>query len=455
MSQSRGYTRREFIGQLAATGVGAGVVAATGGLTAGTFAAPMVVRSRAPGEKLNVAVIGVNNRGAANLAGVASENIVALCDVDEQWSAKTREAYPKAGFFTDYRRLFDAMHQKIDAVVISTPDHHHALPAAIALSLRKHVYCEKPLTQTVQEARLLRRLAAANKCVTQMGTQIHAGENYRRVVEIIRSGLLGPIQRVHVWNSSKPVGGRKVAGPPTAKFNLDLWLGPNEHAFFEVVMNPSGWKFPWPHFHWRWWWEFGGGTLADLGCHYLDLPFWALDLTAPERVSAWGKKTYEGDNTVPDLMKVDYHFPARGDRGPVHLTWYHGVAGPDLDGKETYPGFPAAVMFVGTKGQLIADYGKFRILPEEFAQSVQLPPKTIPPSVGHHREWLEAIRNNTQPLCHFDYAAVLTEAVLLGNVAYRAGREIRWDAARGTTGDTQADAYLGRTYRKGWEPPRG
>ncbi|HEV3438269.1 MAG TPA: Gfo/Idh/MocA family oxidoreductase [Gemmata sp.] len=435
---SRSFTRRQFL--------------ATASTAA--FSVPMYARSAKPGEKLNIAVIGVNDRGAANLAGVAHENIVALCDVDEAWSAKAREQFPKAPFFTDYRKMFDKVSKEIDAVVVSTPDHSHAMAAALAMNLGKHVYCEKPLTPSVNETRVLQKLAHEKKLITQMGTQIHAEENYRRVVEIVQAGLLGPIKRIHVWNSSKPVGGRKVEGKPTAKFDLDLWLGPRPVEFFEAAMNKSGWNFAWPHFHWRWWWDFGGGTLADLGCHYIDLPFWALGLTAPTSVSATGKKTYAGDNIVPDVMQVDYHFPATKARSEVHLTWYHGVNGPDLEGKKVYKGFNSAVMFVGEKAQLIADYGKYQLLPDEFARDFKSPQKTIPSSIGHHKEWCEAIKTGGSTTCNFGYSGLLAETVVLGNVAYRSGKPIKWDTALGTTDSSEADSLLGHEYRKGWELPK-
>jgi predicted dehydrogenase len=431
------FTRREFLGTTAAT----------------ALAAPMAVRASRPNGKLNLAVIGVNDRGAANLAGVAHENLVALCDVDEAWSAKAREQFPKAAFFTDYRRMFDKVSKEVDAVVISTPDHSHALPAALAMSLGKHVYCEKPLAPSVNETRHLRKLAAEKKLVTQMGTQIHAGENYRRVVEIVQAGLIGPVNRVHVWNSSKPVGGKRTGRKPSAKFDLNLWLGPNTTEFFEAAMNKSSWNFAWPHFHWRWWWEFGGGTLADLGCHYIDLPFWALGLSAPTSVSASGKVTYSGDNTTPDVMQVDYQFRATETSPAVHLTWYHGVGGPGLDGAKTYKGYGAAVLFEGEQGKLIADYSKHQLLPDEFAKDLKAPPRSIPASIGHHKEWCEAIKNGGTTTCNFGYSGMLTEAVLLGNVAYRTGKPIAWDTKKGTTSSTEADRYLGREYRKGWELP--
>jgi predicted dehydrogenase len=411
----------------------------------------MFVRAAKPGEKLNIAVIGINDRGAANVTGVEHENIVALCDVDEAWSGKTREKFPKANFFTDYRKMFDKVAKEIDAVVVSTPDHSHALPASIAMTLDKHVYCEKPLAPCVNEARYLRNLAERKKLVTQMGTQIHAGENYRRVVEIVQSGKLGSVKRVQVWNNSKPVGGKKVGSTPSAKFDIDLWLGPTPAEFFEAAMNKSGWNFAWPHFHWRWWWEFAGGTLADLGCHYIDLVFWALGLKAPESVTATGRKTYQGDNTVPDVMQVDYQFAATTAQPGVHLSWYHGVPGPDLAAEKPYEGFSAAIMFVGEKGTLISDYNKYKLLPLDFEKAFTAPAKSIAPSVGHHKEWCEAIKNGTSTTCNFGYSGLLAETVLLGNVAYRVGKPITWDSTKGTTGNKDADALLAREYRKGWE----
>lgn len=420
--------------------------------SASALTAPTFIRARDLNNKLNIAVIGVANRGAANLAGVAHENIAALCDVDPDNAKKAREQFPKAAFFTDYRVMFDKAAKSFDAVVVSTPDHTHALPACLAMSLGKHVYCEKPMAETVNEVRAMRELASKKKLVTQMGTQIHAENNYRRVVEIVQSGLLGEITAVHVWNSSKPVGGKRLTSKPSAKFDLDLWLGPTSHSFFEVEVNKSGWNFAWPHFHWRWWWEFGGGTLADLGCHYLDLPFWALGLTSPDKIRSTGKKTYAGDNDTPDEQQAVYHFPASKTHGDLTLTWEHGVSGPN-NGKEQFKGFGSGVMFVGKKGKLVADYGKYLILPEEFAKDFKPPAKTIAPSIGHHKEWTEACKTGGTTSCHFGYAGLLATTVLLGNVAYRAKREIAWNGI--STGNSASDVFLSREFRKGWELPRG
>jgi predicted dehydrogenase len=421
--------------------------------SAAVVAAPRFLSARGANEKLNIAVIGVADRGAANLDGVKHENIAVLCDVDDDRLGQAKKQFPKATGYTDYRKLFDKLDKSIDAVVVSTPDHSHCLPACLAMSMGKPVYCEKPLAYSVNEVRLMRRFAMEKKLVTQMGTQIHAGDNYRRAVEIVQSGVLGPIERVHVWMNGKPPAGKKLGVKPSAKFDIDLWLGPAKNEFFEATaQNPTK---QWPHYHWRYWWEFGGGMLADFGCHFMDLPYWALDLTSPESVAATGKKTYEGDNTVPDIMQVDYRFPAVKDRGPVHLTWYHGVGGPSLDGKTTYAGFGSGVLFEGSKAKLLADYGKVKILPEDFAKSVSPPNvKSIPKSIGHHKEWTEAVKTGGPTTCNFAYSGLLAEAVLLGNVSYRAGTEIKWDAVKGVTNVAAAEQYLGRDYRKGWDLPK-
>lgn len=421
------------------------------------LAAPMYVRARGANDRLNLAVIGVADRGGANLAGVAHENVAVLCDVDPARLDAAKARFPSAAGFVDYREMFDRAASRFDAVVISTPDHSHCLPAVMAMTRGKHVYCEKPLAYSVAECRLMRKLAVDRKIVTQMGTQIHAGDNYRRVVEVVRAGLLGTVNRVHVWLGSKPPAGVRKPGKASPRLNPDLWVGPATTELFDAD-HPNSPHLnatrPWPHFHWRYWWEFGGGQLADFGCHFMDLPAWALDLGLPRAVEATGRKTYVGDNTVPDVMKVDYRFPAAAGRGEVHLTWYHGVPGPALDGSVRHEGFGSGVLFEGSKGKLLADYGRYRLLPDEFARGFTPPARSIPASVGHHREWTEAVKTGGRTTCNFDYSGRLAEAVLLGNVAYRAGRPITWDAENGRTDSPEADRYLAREYRRGWELPR-
>jgi predicted dehydrogenase len=425
-------------------------LAATGATVA---AGPVIrtLRADEPKEKVKVALIGVGAQGKFTQGGIKNEEVVALCDLDENREGvpEGRKLFPKAEFFTDYRKLFDKVGKSLDAVAVCTPDHHHALPTMLALNLGKHVYCEKPLCHDVGEVRAVQKLAAEKKAITQMGTQIHAGDNYRRVVEAVQSGALGKVSRVHVWCSRRPDGGRLIRPPQEKpKLDLDLWRGPVADDFFF-----AGHK-DWPHFHWRWWWPYGGGVLADMGCHFMDLAFWALALGSPTKVTATGDGIPNADNTVPSTLRVDYTFPATKTRGEVLLSWYHGVAGPDLDGKLTYKDFRDGVLFEGEGGKkLVSDYNKHQLFPDEFAKDFKRPVPTIAKSVGHHKEWLDAIRGTGKPLCHFGYAAPLTEAVLLGNVAYRSGLELAWDAVKGQTDKKEANEFLSRQPRKGWEYP--
>ncbi|HYT93876.1 MAG TPA: Gfo/Idh/MocA family oxidoreductase [Gemmataceae bacterium] len=402
----------------------------------------LLAKQQSRPDRLRLGIIGVAGRGGDNLAGVRHEEIVALCDVDRDRAAPVRKQFPQARFYEDYRRLLEQ--SNIQAVVISTPDHMHAPIAAAAMRAGKHIYCEKPLAHAVHEVRVLRDLATRHKVVTQMGTQIHAGDNYRRCVEIVQAGVLGPIRRVHVWCSRQADARRRAPKPPPvpAGLNYDLWLGVAPQRPYDPAHL---------HFHWRWWWDFGGGVLADMACHFMDLPHWALGLRAPTSITANGRVTYQGDNDVPDLLQVDYDYPARGSQPPVRLTWYHGVSGPDLGGMVTYNGFSSGVLFEGERGRLLADYNRHRLLPEDRFRDFTPPRQTIARSVGHHREWLEAIRNGGTTTCNFDYSGALAEAVLLGNVAYRSGQRLQWDAQAARVTNTRAgDQYLRRDYRKGW-----
>jgi predicted dehydrogenase len=408
-------------------------------------------QAQPPAERIRVGVVGVAGQGGWNLGQVVSSglaDIVALCDVDESRAAPARQAHPRAQFYADYRRMMEQ--RDLQAVVIATPDHHHAIATLSALRAGKHVYCEKPLTHSVDEVRAIRAEAARGRLVTQMGTQIHAGENYRRVVEIIQAGTIGPVRRVHVWVSTKPQPGRRVreATAPPAGLNFDLWLGPAPQQSYPPFRHADNASV---HFNWRWWWDFGGGILADLACHYMDLPHWALGLRFPATVAATGRITYEGDNQMPDVMQVEYEYAARNGQPPVHLTWYHGVTGPDLQGRRRIPDFNSGILFEGERGELVADYGKYRLLPEDRFRDYQPPQPTIPRSPGHHREWLQAIGSGASTTCNFDYSGALTETVLLGNVSYRAGGRIEYDASTGrVSGIPGAEQYLRREYRGGW-----
>jgi predicted dehydrogenase len=419
-------------------------------LGSASFFAQPTRADQQPGERVRVGIVGVAGQGGWNLGQVADSGmaeIVALCDVDASRAAPVRERYPQAKFYEDYRQMMDQ--KDVQAVLVATPDHHHAFAGLAALRAGKHLYCEKPLAHSVHEVRLMRDVAGRDRLVTQMGTQIHAGENYRRVVEIVQAGTIGPVRRVHVWVTTKPQPGRHV--PPTrvpSTLNYDLWLGPAPQQSYPPFRHGENASV---HFNWRWWWDFGGGILADLACHYMDLPHWALNLRHATSIAATGRVTYEGDNQMPDVMQVDFEYPARGAQPPVHLTWYHGVNGPDLEGRRTFMGFPSGILFEGEQGQLVANYQNYRLLPEDRFRDFQPPRPTIARSPGHHREWLQAIRSGGTTTCNFDYSGALTETVLLGNVAYRAGGRIQYDATTGqVSGNPNAAQYLRREYRRGW-----
>ena len=399
--------------------------------------------SRSPNEKLNIAGIGIGGRGASDVSGVSAENIVALCDVDEQRAAKTFGQHPKAKRYQDFRKMLDEMDSQIDAVVIGTPDHTHAPPAAMAMQMGKHCYCEKPLTHCVYECRFLTDLARENNLATQLGTQIHAGDNYRRVVELVQSGAIGDIRQVEVWFP----GGRGGQDRPTdtppipATLDWDLWLGPAPQRPYHPCYVPG---------NWRDWWDFANGTLGDFGCHYMDLPFWALKLKYPTSVHAEGPPPH-AETTAP-VLTVRYEFPTRGDLPPVSMTWRNGAGNiPPIVKEKGIPNWGAAVLFVGSRGMLLANYSKRLLLPENEFSDFQPPEPTIARSIGHHREWVVACKTGSPTTCNFDYSGPLTEAVLLGNVSYRAGSKLQWDAKNlKATNCPQADALIRREYRQGW-----
>src|SRR5262249_1642325 len=226
-----------------------------------------------------------------------------------------------------------------------------------------------------------------------------------------------------------------------ASLDYDLWLGPAPQRPYDPAFIV---------FDWRWWWDFGGGILADMACHYMDLPHWALGLRTPTLVTATGKKESAGDQEVPDILQADFDYPARGDLPPVHLTWYSGVLGPSLDSRTPYHGFGSGVVFIGEKGQLVAGYNRYLLLPESPFKDFTPPKPTIPPSLGHHKEWLEAIKTGGPTTCNFDYSGSLARTVLLGNVAFRCGETITWDDREGKADVPAAAKYIQREYRKGW-----
>jgi len=431
-------TRREVLQTMALTGAW---IAGRGLRAAGT----------SPTEKLNLACIGVGGRGAANLDAVKGENIVALCDVDQQRAGSVLDQYPRARKFADFRRMLDELDRQIDAVVVSTPDHTHAVACVKAMQMGKHCYCEKPLAHSVHEARRMADLAAANKLATQLGIQRHCWDNFARVVELIQADTIGPVRKCHVWIGGNRGGGRRPAETPPvpSHLNWDLWLGPAPQRPYHPAYAPYGWRF---------WWDFGTGETGNLGCHHLDLPFQALNLRHPLTIEADGPPV--DPETTPPWMSVRYEFAARDSLPPLLLTWQHGEKPAGVLPESELAPFRSGMLFVGDKGLLLADLYKWKLLPESKFSHIQRPPTPAPTAAGftlepasvpHYQEWLAACKSGSPTSCHFGYGGPLTELVLLGNAAYRTGEKLNWDAQNlRAVNCPQADRFLRRAYRQGW-----
>jgi len=429
MAMTKQIQRRSVLKAAATAAVGVGI-APFQSLRAAT----------APSERLNLAFIGVGGRGTANVKGLASQNMVAFADVDEQRAGKVFGVYPNVQRFRDYRKMLDAVGSKIDGIVISTPDHMHFHPAWAAMQMGVHVYLEKPLAHDVNETRMLTDYAAANSLATQLGAQRHAFANMHRVVELIQSGAIGDVTEVYSW-----VGGDrgmpevpKDRPPVPAHLDYDMWIGPAKYRPYHPSFCPYGWRF---------WWDYGTGETGNWGCHILDIPFWALDLKYPTRVTATGPEV-DADRT-PKSMQTTFQFPARGDKPPVTLHWSHGAPAilSDLGLREK----GSNTLFLGKDGMLLCDFGSRKLLPESEFEDFEPPEQTIPDSPGFHQEWVNACKGEGPATCDFSYSGPLAETVLLGNVAYRAGG-FNWDAAGMSAGGNAAAQNLLKTeYRKGWE----
>jgi predicted dehydrogenase len=423
--------RREFLKKTALAGAGFWIAGSSG-----------ADESRSANDKLNIAIIGSGGRGASNLKDLSGENIVALCDVDENNLNRAAAQHPRARKYTDFRKLFDDA-GAFDAVVVSTTEHTHAPATMLALKAGKHVYCEKPLAHSVWETRVVTEAAAKAGVTTQMGTQIHATDNYRRVVELVQAGAIGPVRECHVWVGRNWGGGsRPTASEPVPPYlHWDLWLGPAPARPFSSAYVPGP--------KWYQYWDFGGGVLPDLGSHWNDLPFWALGLKHPATIEAEGPPV--SPETAPAWLIVRYQFPAHGERPPVALTWYHGGKRPSLVTEKKVPAWNDGVLFVGERGLLLASCNKHVLLPEKEFADFKPPEPTIPRSIGHHAEWLRACKTGKPTTCPFAYSGLLTESNLLGNVAYRLGKKLEWDPVNLRASNCpEADRYLRPEYRKGW-----
>jgi len=439
--------RRTFVKK-----AGAAAVLLTG-TTACTRVRP---RRVSPNEKLNIACIGCGGQGSNDVDGVQSENIVALCDVDEASAAATFAEFPKARKFKDYRRMLDKMDSEIDAVTVTTPDHTH-YPAAIrAIRMGKHVFVQKPLTHTVWEARQLLLAARKHGVATQMGNQGHANEGTRLLNEWVNGGVIGTVREVHIW-TNRPIWPQGIDRPkdrPPVPNTMawDLWLGTAPERPYNPAYAP---------FNWRGWWDFGCGALGDMACHIMDASFWALELGSPTSVEAVTSPV--NNETAPNWSIITYRFPARGDKPPVKLVWFDGGKKPphpkDLeDGRELSDG---GQILLGDNGTIMDanDYcNSPRLIPEDkmrdFMHSSDRPPKTIPrvPGDDHYKEWIRACKGGKPAGSNFEYSAALTEMVLLGNLAVRSGEKIEWDAENmKVTNSHRANQYVTKEYRKGWE----
>jgi predicted dehydrogenase len=434
ISKTPGLSRRQFLGGAAAAAV---FTIVPRHVLGGTGRTP-------PSEKLNIACIGIGGMGASDVGQVSTENIIALCDVDWKHAAGTFEKHPGAKKYRDFRRMLEKENKNIDAVTVSTPDNIHAVAAMMAIKMGKHVYCQKPLAHDVYEVRRLTEEARKQNVMTQMGIQIHAENAVKLVVEVIKSGMIGKVRKVDIFSNKNWGGGDRPTDTPPVPETLDwdLWLGPAPWRPYHPTYLPGSW---------RRWWDFGTGTLGDMGCHIIDPACWALDLNYPLSVEAepgkFNKETY------PQKTIVRWEFGARGDLPPVTLTWYDGANNPprpeELEEGRNLPG--QGGVYYGDKGTLLSPHmGTPTLIP--YLKGFKFPEPFLPRGINHYQEWIRACKGGPKPSANFDYSGPLAETILLGNVAALAGRKLSWDGPKMRAANMpEANKYLRRKYRQGWK----
>ena len=446
---------------------------------AATFTGCAHVRPRllAKGDKLRIASVGVGGKGRSDVACCGKEEVVALCDVDESQAQQSRKNFPNARFYADWREMLEKEEKNIDAVTVSTPDHLHAIVASAAIKQGKHVYCQKPLTQTVYEARYLRKLAKEYKVVTQMGNQGSSEDGLRRAVEVVHANVIGPIKQIHVW-TNRPIWPQGIVCPPgedpiPAGFKWDSWLGPSPmRPFKKDLYHP---------FKWRGWFEFGTGALGDMACHTANMPFRAAKLGYPSLVELLDHSELNPD-TYPKSSRIRFLFPQREGLPETEFFWYDGNPR-DRSLKPFRPPTEltkeigdlldkvpdSGALLVGEKGMIFSDndYGSRFFLKlngeKEYIngkthEATKAVPVTIPRNSNpgeadpkQHLEWIEACKGGPTPYSNFDIAAYLTEIILLGCVALRVGKKLEWDGPNmRATNAPEAAQFVKRTYRKGW-----
>ena len=429
--------RRAFLGTAAA---GAGILVLRPG---------MLRAGNSPNEKLNIAIIGVGGRGKSDTDGVKGENIVALCDVNEKNLEAAAKRFPDAKTHIDWRKCLDQ--KGIDSVVCATADHTHAFVTNWALNRDMNVYCEKPLANCVEEARAVRAsyLKRKARVATQVGTQRHASENFNRVREIVLDGGIGELKEAFAWGN-RQIRGKDYLPPegdPPSNFHYDLWIGPSPfHPY-----NPGYFG---GCLQWNKYWDFGSGPVGDMGSHTMDLAWDSMEPDLP--TSAEG----EGGKFNPAIAPVELHtswdMPASGARPAFRLHWYQGGMMPENPNAECdLKKIGHGAMFKGARGVLVADFGKNWLYPlagGDLSHYTARPKdKQFPPMGGFHADWIRACKGEKKTHCNFDYAGKLIETMLLGLVAFRVGRKLKYDGATGRTGDAEADRLMGRPYREGWK----
>ena len=466
--KAQALTRRDFLRATATT------VAAFTVVPPNVLGGPKYV---SPNERVNIALIGAGGQGRSNARGLFNEpeaRIIAVCDPRERADytpyyykgeagrrpvkAEIEKHYGRQtpGFrcadYEDFRQMLER-EKSVDAILCATPDHLHAYVSLTAMRSGKHVYCEKPLTHNVAEARLVAKVAAETGLATQMGNQGHSGEGIRATCEWIWDGAIGAVREVHVfsdtggWVSHR---GRPEGTPPIpAGLNWDLWLGPREARPYHPEYAP---------YNWRGWWAFGTGSIGDMACHNLDPAVWALDLRDPISIEA--SAPLVDSEVVSACSLVHYYFGARGNQPPVKVTWYDGGLRPqrpiELPDEDQVGAVGNGILFLGDKGTLMCPGwgGPPRLIPDAKMDAYTRPAKTLPRSKGHHRDWLAACKGGKPASANFEYAARLTEIVLLGNVALRTGMRIVWDGANCKAANApEAEKFIHETYRSGWELP--
>lgn len=418
---------------------------------------------QAPSDTLNIAGVGVGGMGAGYISSCESENIAVLCDVDDVYAGPTFLKYPQASRYRDYRKMLEK-EKGIDAVVIGTPDHTHAVIAMAAMKMGKHVYCAKPMTRTIHEARLLAKTARDTKVATQMSVQSCASDGACATAEWVQAGAIGAVREVHVWSNRPiwPQGARRPKDTPAVPSDLDwdVWLGPAPQRPYHPAYHP---------WIWRGWWDFGTGAMGDMGCHTLHVIVRALNLKHPASVHATtaavirGRRGRERESkprpanlseTAPHASIITWSFPARGEAPPVRVTWYDGglqpPRPPELEPERALGS--GSIIFVGDKGTILSKFtGGPALLPEKRNLEYQPPEKTIPRSIGHYDEWIAACKGGEPAKCEFGFGDLLTEIVLLGNLAVRTGRLLYWDPENmRITNDEDANRFISEPYREGW-----